>query len=144
MLTISLDRLGDLLEKAAEIDLILPVPTDDDEAGTTAVEQMTVEDVVADAEYQDLLQSLKALPPNEQYELLALGLLGRNDAGADEWQAMLEQARALQEEDILEEVARIILLTDEIETALDHLGIDLDNDDDEPSEEGPEEEEEEE
>ncbi len=142
MLTISLDRLGDLLEKAAEIDLILPVPTDDDEAATTAVEQMIVEDVVADAAYQDLLQSLKALPTNEQYELLALGLLGRNDAGADEWQEMLEQARALHEEDILEEVARIMLLTDEIETALDHLGIDLDSDDDELSEEGPEEEEE--
>lgn len=142
MLTISLDRLGDLLEKAAEIDLILPVPTDDEEAGSTAVEQMIVEDVVADAAYQDLLQSLKALPPNEQYELLALGLLGRNDAGADEWQAMLDEARALHAEDILGEVARIMLLTDEIETALDNLGIDLDSDDEEPSEEGPEEEDE--
>ncbi len=131
MLAISLDRLGDLLEKAAEIDLVPPVSTDDDDAATSSGEQMAVEDVIDDAAYQDLLQSLEALSPEEQYELLALGLFGRRDAAPEEWGSMLEQARALSDINIPEELARIMLLTDDIETALDRLEIDFDVDDDE-------------
>lgn len=134
MLTISLDRLSNLLTKAADVDLTLPLPADDEEPDATG-DEIVVEDAVDDAAYEDLLQALRALQPREQQELMALALLARNDSGADEWESMLEEAgTTLRDVDILGELARVMLLTDEIETALDSLGIDVDFDN-EPSEE---------
>ncbi len=139
MLTISLDRLSDLLEKAAEIDLALPFSADEEETDATAAEEIAIDDAIDDPAYQELLQSLGALPPGEQYELMALALLARGDAGPDEWEAMLEQARALRDVDLVDELARVMLLTDEIEMALDRLGIDLEIDDEESEEDAEEE-----
>ncbi len=128
MLTISLDRLSDLLDQAAEVDLVL---ADDDDAPSTGGDQIAVERVVDDAAYQGLLQSLKALSPDERYELLALGLLGRSDAAPDDWGATLERARATSDTDMIDELASIMLFTDEIEMALDRLGIGTDAADEE-------------
>ncbi len=136
MLTISLDRLSDLLDQAAEVDLVLA----DDDAPSAGDDQIAVEGVVDDAAYQGLLQSLRALSPEERYELLALGLLGRSDAVPDDWGAMLERARATSDADVIDELASVILFTDEIETALDRLGVDIDATVDEELEQEDEEE----
>jgi uncharacterized protein DUF3775 len=72
---------------------------------------------------------------DEIYELLALGFLARNAATLDEWQAMIEQARAVPEEDLFDELIQMLLLTDEIELALERLGYGVEDGDDEFEEE---------
>lgn len=134
MLTISLERLSDLLEKAAEVDLAVPAPNDPDEAGELTTEQMQT-DIIDDPAYQDFRRSLTELSPGEQYELIALALVGRSDGGPEDWPEMLEQARAFREENIVDELTRIMVLSDEIEAALDRLGIGIDEDQDETLEE---------
>lgn len=143
MLTISLERLSDLLDKAAEVDLAEAVllEEDEDEIGGEPTSE-ALEPATDDPAYQEFVDLVEALSPEEISELLALGLLARNDAAPEEWQEMLDQARAVPEEDRLDEVVRMLLLTDEIEAALDRLGYGMDADQDEEEEDLDEEDEE--
>jgi hypothetical protein len=135
MLTISLERLSDLLDKAAEVDLAeaVLIEEDEDEIGGEATSE-ALDTTTDDPAYQEFVDLVESLSPEEISELLALGLLARNDAGPEEWQTMLDQARAVPEEDRLDEVVRMLLLTDEIEAALDRLGYGMDADQDDEEE----------
>jgi hypothetical protein len=93
-----------------------------------------------DPAFGQLVEAVGRLTPDETGEVLALALLARNAASLDEWQAMVEQARTIPEETIADELLRTLLLTDELETALEQLGY-LAEDDEEDEEEDEEEEE---
>lgn len=124
MLTISLDRLSDLLEKGAAVELVFPLLADDEEVGSPGEEESVGEGALDDEAYQHLLKSLTALTREEQQELMALALLARSDGGSGAWESMVEQAGSQLGADPSDELARIMLMTDEIETALDRLGLD--------------------
>jgi hypothetical protein len=132
MLTISLDRLFALLDKASEIEVAEPA-----EAVTSGLDAFDDLDLVLtdNPTYREMIELLDTLAPDEIYELLALGFLARNAATLDEWQAMIEQARAVPEEDLFDELIQMLLLTDEIELALERLGYGVDDGDDEFEEE---------
>ena len=145
MLTISLDRLLDLLDKAAEVEL--------PEAETTVAEDGVTEAAALDSEelaeiladdpaYAELAAAVGRLTPDEADEILALALFARNAASLDEWQAVVEQARDIPDKDAADELLRTLLLTEELEIALERLGY-LGDDDDGSDEENDEEEEEE-
>jgi hypothetical protein len=123
MLTIPLDRIMELLDKAAEVD-VPALPVSEDETETVAVVNTEALDelLAEDPAYQALLDAVEALSPQELRELLALGLLARNDAGAQDWQPMIEQANAVPEDDTLDMLISTLLLTDDIEQALESLG----------------------
>jgi uncharacterized protein DUF3775 len=131
MLTISLDRLFELLDKASEVEVAEPV-----EAAASRMQTIDDLDLVLadDPAYREMMALLDALGPDEIYELLALGFLARNAAALDEWQAMIEQARAVPEDSVFEELIRMLLLTDEIELALERLGYSVVDGDDEDEE----------
>jgi hypothetical protein len=136
MLTISLDQLVELLEKAAEVDIPETAITEDgaEEMSAEALEAILADDPA----YGDLVQAVERLTPEEADEVLALALLARNDASAEQWQAMVERARAIPEEDATDELLRTLLLTDELETALEQLGYfaeEAEEDDEAPEEE---------
>jgi hypothetical protein len=136
MLTISLDQLVELLEKAAEVDIPETAITEDgaEEMSAEALEAILADDPA----YGDLVQAVERLTPEETDEVLALALLARNDASAEQWQAMVERARAIPEEDATDELLRTLLLTDELETALEQLGYfaeEAEEDDEAPEEE---------
>jgi hypothetical protein len=129
MLRISIDRIDDLLDKASDVQLALDADTDEDTA--TAVEVADIADALADdPAYAQFMAALASLTTDEVYELLALSVLARNDATAEEWRATLEETRALPEETTRDELARALLLSDEIETALERLGYPTEDDDD--------------
>lgn len=147
MLTISLDRLLDLLDKAAEVEL--------PEAETTVAEDGVTEAAALDSEvlaeiladdpaYGELVTAVSRLTPDETDEILALALFARNAASLDEWQAVVEQARDIPDESAADELLRTLLLTEELEIALERLGyLGDDNDDGSDEEEGEEDEEDE-
>lgn len=123
MLTISLDQIVELLEKAAEVDIPETAITEDGAEEETEMSAEALEEVLADdPAYGDLVEAVERLTPEETDEVLALALLARNAASAEQWQAVLEQARAVPEEDAADELLRTLLLTDELETALEQLG----------------------
>jgi hypothetical protein len=145
MLTIPLDRVMELLDKAAEVEVpVLPIAEDETETigivDTEALDEVLAEDPA----YQALVEALEALSPQELRELLALSLLTRNDAGAEEWQPMVQQAQAVPEDNTLEMLISALLLTDDIEQALERLGYAEAESDEEGEEEEEEEEEEDE
>ena len=144
MLTIPLDRVMELLDKASEVEVpVLPIAEDETET-VGIVDTEALDEVLAeDPAYQALVQALGDLSPQELRELLALSLLARNDGGAEEWQPMVEQARAVPEDNTLEMLVTALLLTDDIEQALERLGY-LEEESDEAEEEEEEDEEEEE
>jgi hypothetical protein len=139
MLTISLDQLVELLEKAAEVDIPETAITEDGAEEETEMSAEALEEILADdPAYGDLVQAVERLTPEETDEVLALALLARNDASAEQWQAMVERARAIPEEDATDELLRTLLLTDELETALEQLGYfaeEAEEDDEAPEEE---------
>jgi Protein of unknown function (DUF3775) len=140
MLTISLDRLFEVLDKASEVEVAEPV-----EAAASRMQTIDDLDLVLadDPAYREMMALLDTLGPDEIYELLALGFLARNAAALDEWQAMIEQARAVPEDSVFEELIRMLLLTDEIELALERLGYSVVDGDDEDEDEDEDEEEDE-
>jgi len=139
MLTISLDQLVELLEKAAEVDIPEAAITEDAAEAETEMSAEALEEVMADdPAYGDLVEAVERLTPEETDEVLALALLARNAASAEQWQAVLEQARAVPEEDAADELLRTLLLTDELETALEQLGYfaeEAEEDEEAPAEE---------
>ncbi len=134
MLTISLDRVIELLDKAAEVEVPEAAVSEDGAAGAAEPGPEELDELLADdPAYGELVAAIERLSPGESGEVLALALLARNAATLDEWQAMVEQARALPEAVIDDELLRTLLLTDELETALEQLGY-LADDEEEPEE----------
>ena len=125
MLIISLDRVAELLDKAAEVQL--PEPADVDDV-TEAAAEASDRALTDDPAYRELEESIAALTPDEAYDLLALALLERNSADLGEWQTMLEQARAFPAEELPAQLAETLVLTDDIELALERLGLVVDED----------------
>ncbi|HUC69386.1 MAG TPA: DUF3775 domain-containing protein [Stellaceae bacterium] len=113
----------DLLEKAAEVDIPETAITEDGAEEETEMSAEALEESLADdPAYGDLVEAVERLTPEETDEVLALGLFARNGASAEQWQAVVEQARAVPEAEATDELLRMLLLTDELETALEQLG----------------------
>lgn len=129
MLTISLERVAELLDKAEEVELPEPaVPAEGAEAAVS--EAQTVDELLAgDPAYQALTEAVAELTASEAYDLLALAILAQNSADLDEWQAVLEQAREVPEDEVADQVVEILVLTDDIELALERLGYGVEDQD---------------
>lgn len=142
MLTIPLDRVMELLDKAADVEVpVLPVVEDETEDGAI-MDIDALDDILAeDPAYQALIAALEGLSPQELRELLALSLLARSDGGSEVWQPMIEQAHAVPEDDRLDILVSTLLLTDDIEQALERLGYAEEESEDETDEDEEEEEE---
>jgi hypothetical protein len=122
MLTISLERVMELLDKADEIEL--PEPALRGEAAEGVIDDAdAIDELLADdPAYRRLAAAVAALTPSEAYDLLALALLEQNSAELDEWQAMLERARDVAEDEMTDQIIETLVLTDDIVLALERLG----------------------
>ena len=127
MLIMPIERVAVLLQRAATVESeALDSDTGDLSEGLEdELDQMTLES----GGYRALRDTLEAFTPDELQELLALAALGEDDEAEISWDEALEKAQAIAAEDALDELARILILTDAIETGLDRLGYDLDEED---------------
>ncbi len=124
MLIMPVQRVAILLEQAAAIDSdALEV------AGAPDSASGGLDEVLADSpDYHDLWEALQALTPQEVPELRALAAIGESDDPESEWDWALEQAQQVGAEEALGRLARILILTDAVESGLDRLGYDVDLD----------------
>src|SRR5262245_61855903 len=86
MLTISLEKLAYIIEKAREFDVEV-APVNENERSDSNDEGIVeiLEETSRNPTYQELVGSIETLNDDERDEVVALAWLGRGDFSKDEW-----------------------------------------------------------
>jgi hypothetical protein len=129
MLTIPLEKLAYIIEKAREFDA--EVPSDPDAAtGSNAAdddERQILLDTPDNPTGQELRDAIDGLNIDEREELLALVWLGRGDYETENWSEALQQARQTQSATETAYLLGTPLLADYLEGAVSALGFSLED-----------------
>ena len=129
MLTIPLDKLAYIIEKAREFDA--EVPSDADAAtGSNAAdddERQILLDTPDNPTAQELRDAIDGLNIDEREELLALTWLGRGDYETENWSEALRQARHTGTATKTAYLVGTPLLADYLEEAVSALGLSLED-----------------
>lgn len=127
MLTISLEKLAYIVEKAREYDGEVPADPDDAD-GSDPVdddERQVLLDIPDNPTEQELRDAIDGLNVDEREELLALLWLGRGDFDAHGWREALRQARDLRTTTETDYLLGTPLLGDYLEEGVEALGLSL-------------------
>jgi Protein of unknown function (DUF3775) len=127
MLTIPLEKLAYIIEKAREFDA--QVPSDAEEGSNAADddEREILLDTPDNPTEQELRDAIDGLGIPERQELLALMWLGRGDYDAESWSEALQQARQTQSASETAYLLGTPLLGDYIEEGVAALGLSLED-----------------
>jgi hypothetical protein len=127
MLTIPLEKLAYVIEKAREFDA--QVPSDAEEGSNAADddEREILLDTPDNPTEQELRDAIDGLGIPERQELLALMWLGRGDYDAESWSQALQQARQTQSASETTYLLGTPLLGDYIEEGVAALGLSLED-----------------
>jgi Protein of unknown function (DUF3775) len=127
MLTIPLEKLAYIIEKAREFDA--EVPSDVEEGSNPADddERQILLDTPDNPSAQELRAAIDGLNIDEREELLALVWLGRGDYDAENWSEALQQARQTQTATETAYLLGTPLLADYLEEAVSALGLSLED-----------------
>jgi len=127
MLTIPLEMLAYIIEKAREFDA--EVPSDAEEGSNAADddEREILLDTPENPTEQELRDAIDGLGIPERQELLALMWLGRGDYDAESWSGALQQARQTQSASETTYLLRTPLLGEYIEEGVSALGLSLED-----------------
>lgn len=138
MLSVPVDRITMLLEQASQVG---SEPAENEAETGEAVP----EDFADLPAYRELTAMLDEFTPEELYELLALAAIGAGEIAEEAWDEAVTRAQATAAEEAVAELARILVVTDAIENALDRLGytVSEDGDDDDEDDEDEDDEDEE-
>ena len=127
MLTIPLEKLAYIIEKAREFDA--EVPTDAEEAaGSNAAdddERQILLDTPDNPTAQELRGAIDGLNIDEREELLALAWLGRGDYDAGSWPEAVRQARQTETATETDYLLGTPLLADYLEEGVAALRLSL-------------------
>jgi len=127
MLTIPLEKLAYIIEKAREFDAEVPVDPDatagSDEADDD--ERQILLDTPDNPTEQELRDAIEGLNIDEREELLALMWLGRGDYDAATWPQALRQARETRTSTEAQYLLGTPLLADYLEEGVYALGLSL-------------------
>jgi len=127
MLTISLEKLAYIVEKAREYDAEVPAdpdavagsdPADDDE-------RQILLDTPDNPTAEELRDAIEGLNIDEREELLALVWLGRGDYDGDSWPEAVRQARETATQTEASYLLGTPLLADYLEEGVAALGLSL-------------------
>lgn len=126
MLTIPLEKLTFIIEKAREFDAEVPSddgdsdsnPSDDGQSGILL-------DTPNNGTEEELRDAIDGLNSDEQEELLALIWLGRGDFTPEEWSAAMHLARQSRTASEADYLIGTPLLADYLEEAVSALGLSL-------------------
>jgi hypothetical protein len=127
MLTIPLEKLVYIIEKAREFDA--EVPSDAEEGSNAADddEREILLDTPENPTEQELRNAIDGLGIPERQELLALMWLGRGDYDAESWSEALQQARQTQSASETTYLLGTPLLSDYIEEGVSAVGLSLED-----------------
>lgn len=106
MLTIQIEKLADIIAKAAECD----------------AEPLPMDEIAGKASYQRLSNALDGLSDFERSQVLALTWLGRGDYLREEWREALEEARRSGTDSLIEYAVGKPSLCDCLKEGLREIG----------------------
>ena len=127
MLTIPLEKLAYIIEKAREFDV--EVPSDVEEGSNAADDYERLLDTPDNRSAQKLQAAIDGLNIDEREELLALVWLGRGDYDAENWSEAFGQVPQTQTQTSTE-TAYLLgtpLLADYLEEGMSALGLSLED-----------------
>jgi Protein of unknown function (DUF3775) len=129
MLTIRLEKLAYIVEKAREYDAEVPVDRDYEEGSDPADddERQILLDTPDNPTAEELRDAIDGLNVDEREELLALMWLGRGDYDARSWPEALQQAREALSSTETEYLLGTPLLGDYLEEGVEALGLSLED-----------------
>lgn len=126
MLTIPLEKLFYIVEKAREFDAEVPGETGDTESSAADDDEREILlDTPNNPTAIELRAALEGLNVDEREELLALMWLGRGDMDGSGWDEALALARQQRTEREPDYLMGTPLLADYLETAIEALGLSL-------------------
>jgi hypothetical protein len=127
MLTIPLEKLAYIVEKAREYDAEVPADPDAQDGSDAADddEREILLDTPDNPTAQELRDALDGLNIDEREELLALLWLGRGDYDAQSWREALRQARDTGTATETDYLLGTPLLGDYLEEGVEALGLSL-------------------
>jgi Protein of unknown function (DUF3775) len=127
MLTIPLEKLAYIIEKAREFDAEVPSDVEEGSNAADDDERQILLDTPDNPTEQELRDAIDGLGVPERQELLALMWLGRGDYDAGSWSEALQQAS---ETGSVTETGYLLgtpLLGDYLEEAISALGLSLED-----------------
>ena len=129
MLTIPLEKLAYIVEKAREYDAEVPVDPGATEGSGAADddERQILLDTPDNPTEQELRDAIDGLNVDEREDLLALLWLGRGDYDAQSWAEALRQARDTRTMTETEYLLGTPLLGDYLEEGVEALGLSLED-----------------
>lgn len=129
MLTIPLEKLAYIVEKAREYDAEVPADPDAQDGSDAADddEREVLLDTPDNPTAQELRDALDGLNIDEREELLALLWLGRGDFDAQSWGEALQQARDTRTSTETDYLLGTPLLGDYLEEGVEALGLSLED-----------------
>ena len=128
MLTIPLEKLAFIIEKAIEFDEeSAPVNenqrADDDDEGIESI----LDETRYNPAHQELVGAIESLNDDERDEIVALTWLGRGDFSKEEWQQAKEAAHERHNGREAQYLVGTPLLADYLEEAVSQLGYSLED-----------------
>ena len=128
MLTIPLEKLAFIIEKAREFDAEVPADAGDSDSNPSDDGES---DILFDTPDNPTLEELRAvidgLNVDEQEELLALIWVGRGDFTKADWHQAIIQARSSRTASEADYLIGTPLLADYLEEAVSELGLSLED-----------------
>jgi hypothetical protein len=127
MLTIPLETLAYIIEKAREFDAEVPSDAEEGSNADDDDERQILLDTPDNPTAQELRSALDGLNVDEREELLALLWLGRGDYDAGNWSEALKQARQTRTASETAYLLGTPLLADYLEEGVSALGLSLED-----------------
>ena len=127
MLTIPLETLAYIIEKAREFDAEVPSDAEEGSNAGDDDERQILLDTPDNPTAQELRSALDGLNVDEREELLALLWLGRGDYDAGNWSEALKQARQTRTASETAYLLGTPLLADYLEEGVSALGLSLED-----------------
>ena len=126
MLTIPLDKLAFIIEKAREFDVEV-APVNENERADTEDEGVLeiLDETRNNPTYQELVGSIETLNDDGRDEIVALTWLGRGDFSKEEWQNAVVAAHERHNGREADYLAGTPLLADYLEEGVSQLGYSL-------------------
>ena len=125
MLTIPLEKLAYIIEKAREFDTEVPSDPEEGSNAADSDEREILLDTPDTPTAQELQAAIDGLNIDEREELLALVWLGRGDYDAENWSEALRQVRQTSTETAY--LLGTPLLADYLEERMSALGLSLED-----------------
>jgi hypothetical protein len=127
MLTIPLEKLAYIIEKAREFDAEVPRDAEEGSNAADDDEREILLDTPDNPTTQELRDAIDGLNIDEREELLALVWLGRGDYNAENWSEALQQARQTRTATETAYLLGTPLLADYLEEGVSALGLSLED-----------------